>query len=98
MAYDNKVRSNVLYPRTFYALYIGPNNNGASHLIYNLSIEQVLTTLKYKPVPIHEDLIKAKTHLPALLKSTTLIATIIQLKKSFQQYPRWQSSSMWCGE
>ena len=34
MAYDNNPRSNTLYPRSFYALHIRPNNNGASHLIF----------------------------------------------------------------
>ena len=29
IAYNNNARSNELYPRTFYALYIRPNNNGA---------------------------------------------------------------------
>ena len=58
MAYDNNVRSNKLYPRILYALYIGPNNNGTGHLIFKLSTKQILTTMKYKPVPIPEDLIK----------------------------------------
>ena len=31
MAYDNNARSNILYPRTLYALYIGPHNSGTSH-------------------------------------------------------------------
>mmetsp|Transcript_38260 Transcript_38260/g.43175 ORF Transcript_38260/g.43175 Transcript_38260/m.43175 type:complete len:111 (-) Transcript_38260:36-368(-) len=37
MAYDNNAKSNALYLRIFYALYIGPNNNGAGHLIFKLS-------------------------------------------------------------
>ena len=59
MAYNNNARSNTLYPRTFYALYIGPNDNGASHLIFKMSTKQILTTLKYKLVPMSEDLIEA---------------------------------------
>ena len=35
MAYDNNAGSNILYPRTFYVLYIGLNNNDAGHLILN---------------------------------------------------------------
>ena len=58
MAYNNNARGNTLYPRTFYTLYIGPNNNGAGHLILKLLIKQILTTLIYKPVPIPEDLLK----------------------------------------
>ena len=59
MAYDNNARSNNLYPRIFYALYIGPNDNGTGHLIFKLSMKQILTTPKYKSIPISEDLIKA---------------------------------------
>ena len=59
MAYDNNARSNTLYTRTLHALYIGPNDNGTGHLIFKLSTKQILTTLKYKPVPMPEDLIKA---------------------------------------
>ena len=37
MAYDNNVGKYTLHPRTFYALYIGPNDNGKGHLIFKLS-------------------------------------------------------------
>ena len=53
----NIVRSNTLGPRTFYTLYIGPNDNGTDHLIFKLSRKWTLITLKYKPVPMPEDLI-----------------------------------------
>ena len=58
MAYKNNVKNNTLNPRTFYALYIGPIDDGAGHLIFKLSTKQILTTLKYKPVHMHEDLIE----------------------------------------
>ena len=47
--------------RPFYTLYIGPNDNGTSHLLFKLSTKQILTTLKYKPVliPIPGNIIKA---------------------------------------
>ena len=58
MAYDNNTRSNTFYLRTFYALYIGPNNSGTGHLIFKLSTEQILITSRVKPVPMSKDLIK----------------------------------------
>ena len=65
MAYDTNTGSNTLYPRTFYALYIGPNNNGIGHLIFKLSMKQILTTIKYQPVSMPENLFEAidETHL-----------------------------------
>ena len=39
-------------------LYIGPNNEGNGHLIYRLSTDQVLITMKYQSVPVTENLIK----------------------------------------
>ena len=47
IAYKINAGNNILYPRIFYALYIGPNNEGNSYLIYKLSTDQVLVTMKY---------------------------------------------------
>ena len=58
MTYNNNARSNELCPRTFYTLYIGPHDNGSDRLIFKLSTKQILTVLKYKPVPMPEDPIK----------------------------------------
>ena len=57
MAYNNTTRSNTLYLRRFYTLYIGPNDNGTGHLIFKLSTKHI-PTLKYIPVPMPEDLIE----------------------------------------
>ena len=46
MAYNNYSENSTLYPRTFYALYIGPNDNCISYLIFKLSTKQILTTMK----------------------------------------------------
>ena len=59
MVYDVNANSKILYPRIFYALYIGPNDSGTGHLIFKLSTKQLLTTSKYKPVSMPEDLFKA---------------------------------------
>ena len=57
MAYNVKDSNKTLHPRTFYALYIGPNDSGIGHSVFKLSIKQLLTTPKYKPIPIPEDVI-----------------------------------------
>ena len=72
MAYNTKVESNTLYLRTFYVLYIGPNNNGIGHLILILSMEQILTTMKYQPVPVPENLFK-------IINETDSFTTKIQI-------------------
>ena len=59
VADDNKVGNRTLWPRVFYALYVRPNNNGNGHLIYRLSMDQVLVTKDYQSVPVPEDLIEA---------------------------------------
>ena len=58
MAYNNNAKRDILYPGAFYTLYIGPNYDGTGHLIFKLLTKQILTTPKYKPVPMLEDLIK----------------------------------------
>ena len=45
MVYNTKAESNTFHPRTFYALYIEPKNNGIGHLIFKLSMKQILTTM-----------------------------------------------------
>ena len=52
IAYDTKAGNNALRPRIFYALYVGTNNNGNGHLIYKLSTDQILVTMKYQSVPV----------------------------------------------
>ena len=59
VAYDNKVENRTLRPRVFYALYVRPNDDGNGHLIYRLSMDQILVTKEYQSVPVPEDLIEA---------------------------------------
>ena len=61
MTYDINAGKNKLYPRTLYALYIGPNNNSIGHLIFKLSAREILMTMKYKPEPVNENLFKTPT-------------------------------------
>ena len=56
MAYNNNNGNNTIHHRKFYALYIGPNDNGNSHLIFKLPMKQILVTMKYQ---IYEHLIEA---------------------------------------
>ena len=59
IAYNTNPINSTLCPRLFYALYIGPNNGDNSHLIYKLSTDQILVTIKYQSVPVPKDLIEA---------------------------------------
>ena len=58
MSYNNKNRNNKIRSRTFYALYIGPNNNDDGQLIFKLPTKQILVAMKYQPIHTPEDLIK----------------------------------------
>ena len=52
IAYNTNAGNNVLRPRKFYLLYIGPTNDGNGHLIYKLSMNQILVTMKYQSEPV----------------------------------------------
>ena len=56
IAYDNKVGNKTLCPRTFYALYVKPNQEGNGHLIYRLDKDQIVVTKNYQTVPVTEDI------------------------------------------
>ena len=58
MAYNVKTSNKTLHRRSFYVLYIRPNDSSTSHSVFELSMKQLLTTQKLKPVPIPEDLIQ----------------------------------------
>ena len=47
IAYNNKTRNKILYPRTFYALYVKPNREESGHLVYRLDKDQVVVTKNY---------------------------------------------------
>ena len=59
MAYNNNNGNNTLRPRTFYVLYIGQYKNGNGHLIFKLSMKQILVIMKYQPIYTPEDIIEA---------------------------------------
>ena len=59
LAYNNNDDNHTLRLRTFYILYIGPNDSGNSHLIFKLSTKQILVTIKYQPIRVPENIIKA---------------------------------------
>ena len=52
MVYNRKASINIFHPRTFYMLYIGPNDSGTGHSVFKLLVKQLLTTPKCKPVPM----------------------------------------------
>ena len=55
IAYDNNNRNNTLHPKVFYALYIEPNGDNSSHLIYDLSKDKIVVTTNYQSVPVLAD-------------------------------------------
>ena len=52
MAYNTNFGNDTLCPRTFYALYIGPNDIGNGHLIFKLSTKQMLVITKHQPINV----------------------------------------------
>ena len=59
MAYDVTASNKTTNPGAFYALYIGPNYSGTRHIAFKFSMKRLVTTPKYKPKPMAEDLIQA---------------------------------------
>ena len=57
IAYNNEVGTKTLRPRAFYTLYVKQNEEGNKHLIYRLSIDQIVVTKDYQTVPVPEDLV-----------------------------------------
>ena len=58
MAYDVTANNKTTIPRAFYALYIRPNNSGTGHQVFKLSSKQLVTSPKYKPVLMPDDVIQ----------------------------------------
>ena len=59
MVYNVKANNRTLYPRAFYAIYSGPNDDGTGHSVFKFSTKQQLIPPKLKPVPMPEDIIGA---------------------------------------
>ena len=58
MAYDVPGSNKTPDPRSFFALYIGPNSSVTNHIVFKLPMKQLLTTLKWKPKHIAEEVVK----------------------------------------
>ena len=58
IVYKASVENNALRPRIFYVLYVGSNDDGNGYLIYKLSMDQILVTIKYQSIPVPGDLIE----------------------------------------
>ena len=56
IAYNNKVGNKTLCLRTFYELYVKPNQEGNGHLIYRLDKDQIVVTKNYQTVPVTKDI------------------------------------------
>ena len=58
MAYDITTNNKTTIPRAPYALYIRPNDSGTGHQVFKLSSKWLVTSPKYKPVPMPDEEIK----------------------------------------
>ena len=47
IAYNNEVWNKVLCLRTFYVLYVEPNQKGNGHLVHSLDKDQIVATKDY---------------------------------------------------
>ena len=56
IVYNNKVGNKTLCPRTFYVLYVKPNQESNGHLIYRLDMDQIVDTKNYQTIPVPEDI------------------------------------------
>ena len=56
MTYNNKGRHNTLYSKVFYVLYLKPNDDNNSHLIYDLLRDKIVVTTNYQSVTVPADL------------------------------------------
>ena len=57
MAYDVTANNKTTIPRSFYALYIGPNDSGTGHKVLKLAWKRLVTTPKSNPVPMPDGVI-----------------------------------------
>ena len=59
MFYDLNTNNKTMHLRVFHALYSGLNDSCTGHLVFKLSIKQILTTPKCQPVSMSENIIQA---------------------------------------
>ena len=57
MAYDVTSNNVTARPRVFFALYIGPNASGIGHAVFKLSTKLLVTTPKYRPKSMADDIV-----------------------------------------
>ena len=59
VAYDVLSKNKTSKPKTFYALYIGPNDEGTSYSVFKLSTKKDHHNTKTKPIPMPDNVIEA---------------------------------------
>ena len=57
LVYDVQANNKTSQPRAFYALYIGPNNEGTSHSVFKLLTKKTIIAPRCKPVPMPDNVI-----------------------------------------
>ena len=58
LAYDVLSNNKMSKPRAFYAMYIGPNDEGTGHSVFKLSTKKMIITSRCKPIPMPDDVIE----------------------------------------
>ena len=56
MTYDVTAKNKTRISRALYAFYIGPNDNGTGHQVFELLLKHIVTTPKCKHVPMPDNL------------------------------------------
>ena len=60
MVYDVTSNNMAAHPRTFFTWCIGSNNGVTGHAVFKLSTKRLVTTPKYKPKHMAEDIVTTK--------------------------------------
>ena len=72
MAYNKHSSNKTLHPTPLYGLNIGLNGSNTDHSVFKLSTKQLLTTPKYKPVHMLEDIIQALNEMGTITNNIQL--------------------------
>ena len=58
LVYDILLNNKTSKSRSFYVLYIGPNDGGTGHSVFKLSMKKMIITPSYKPILMPDDVIE----------------------------------------
>ena len=58
LVYDVLSSNKTSKPRTFYTLYMGPNDGGTGYSVFKLSTKNMIITPRCKPIPMPDNVIE----------------------------------------